>query len=105
MKTTAAVLVETGKPLELAELEIPPLQSGQALVEIAFSGVCHTQLLECGGLRGKDLFLPHCLGHEGSGSVLDIGDSEPDRDYARYCRMVASDELKVGPLLEARYRL
>ena len=33
------------------------------------------------------------------------GDSEPDRDYARYCRMVASDELKVGPLLEARYRL
>lgn len=74
MKTTAAILVETGRSLELGELEMPPIQSGQALVEIAFSGVCHTQLLECRGLRGEDRFLPHCLGHEGSGTVLEIGD-------------------------------
>lgn len=73
MKTLAAVLVETGKPLELCELEIPPLKSGQVLVEIAFSGVCHTQLLECRGYRGKDTYLPHCLGHEGSGTVCEIG--------------------------------
>ena len=74
MKTTAAVLVETGRPLELCDLEIPQLQAGQALIEIAFSGVCHTQLLECKGLRGDDRFLPHCLGHEGSGTVLDVGE-------------------------------
>ena len=69
MKTTAAILVETGKPLVLGELEIPALKPGQVLVEIAVSGVCHTQVLECRGYRGEDKFLPHCLGHEGSGIV------------------------------------
>lgn len=73
MKTQAAILVETGKPLELVELEIPALKPGQVLVEIAFSGVCHTQLLEARGYRGADPFLPHCLGHEGSGVVLETG--------------------------------
>lgn len=73
MKTVAAVLVELGKPLELAELEVPVLRSGQVLVDIAFSGVCHTQLLECRGHRGHDPYLPHCLGHEGSGIVRDAG--------------------------------
>ncbi|MCG3203768.1 MAG: NDMA-dependent alcohol dehydrogenase [Elusimicrobia bacterium] len=73
MKTAAAILVETGKPLEIGELEIPVLKPGQLLVEIKVSGVCHTQLLEAGGLRGEDKFLPHCLGHEGVGVVQDIG--------------------------------
>lgn len=73
MKTIAAVLVETGRSLELAELSIPQLRPGQVLVEIAFSGVCHTQLLECRGKRGPDPYLPHCLGHEGSGTVVDVG--------------------------------
>jgi S-(hydroxymethyl)glutathione dehydrogenase/alcohol dehydrogenase len=73
MKTTAAILVETKKPVELVELEIPQLKPGQALVEIAYSGVCHTQLLEVRGHRGEDKFLPHCLGHEGSGVVRELG--------------------------------
>jgi S-(hydroxymethyl)glutathione dehydrogenase/alcohol dehydrogenase len=74
MKTTAAILVETGKPLELAELDVPPLRPGQVLVEITHSGVCHTQLLETRGHRGPDPFVPHCLGHEATGSVLEIGE-------------------------------
>lgn len=73
MKTVAALLVELDRPLELAELEIPPLKPGQVLVEIAFSGVCHTQLLEVRGRRGPDPFLPHCLGHEAGGTVVDVG--------------------------------
>jgi S-(hydroxymethyl)glutathione dehydrogenase / alcohol dehydrogenase len=73
MKTVAAVLVELGKPLELADLEIPALKPGQVLVEIAFSGVCQTQVLEARGLRGADPFVPHCLGHEAGGTVLEIG--------------------------------
>lgn len=73
MKTTAAVLVETGKPLQLVELEIPVLKPGQVLVEVTLSGVCHTQLLEARGHRGADKFLPHCLGHEGVGRVLEAG--------------------------------
>jgi len=74
MNTTAAVLVETGKPLELAELEIPALKPGQVIVELAFSGVCHTQILEARGRRGPDPYVPHCLGHEGSGTVVEVSD-------------------------------
>lgn len=73
MKTPAAILVETGKPLVIDDIEIPKLSPGQALIEISYSGVCHTQLLECRGHRGPDAFLPHCLGHEGSGVVQEIG--------------------------------
>ena len=54
MKTEAAVLVELGQPLVLAELVIPPLKPGQVLVEVVFSGICHTQLLEIRGYRGED---------------------------------------------------
>jgi S-(hydroxymethyl)glutathione dehydrogenase/alcohol dehydrogenase len=73
LRTTAAVLVDTDRPLEIVDLQIPELAPGQVLVEIAFSGVCHTQLLEARGRRGEDKFLPHCLGHEGSGTVSQIG--------------------------------
>lgn len=71
--TEAAVLVQPGEPLELIELEIPDLRPGQVLVEVAYSGICHTQLSEVRGLRGPDKFLPHTLGHEGSGIVLQAG--------------------------------
>jgi len=73
MKTTAAILVETAKPLVVADIEVPTLKSGQVLVEISYSGVCHTQLLECRGHRGEDRFLPHLLGHEAGGIVHDVG--------------------------------
>lgn len=73
MKTRAAILVETGHPLELVDLEIPALQPGQVLVRMACSGVCHTQLLETRGFRGPDRFLPHCLGHEASGLIQETG--------------------------------
>lgn len=75
MKTTAAVLVEPGRPLELADLEIPALKPGQVLVEVAFCGVCHTQILEARGHRGEDRYCPHCLGHEGSGFVREVSSS------------------------------
>lgn len=73
MKTVAAVLVECGQPLELLDLELPRLQRGQVLVEMRNSSVCHTQVLEQRGARGEDHYLPHCLGHEGCGVVLETG--------------------------------
>ncbi|MEJ0016641.1 MAG: zinc-binding dehydrogenase [Acetobacteraceae bacterium] len=73
MKTQAALLVQTGEPLVLAELDIPPLKPGQVLVEIAYSGACGTQVMEAQGLKGEDKWVPHCLGHEGSGTVLECG--------------------------------
>lgn len=54
------------------DLDIPVLKPGQVLVRINYTGVCHTQLLEARGHRGHDAYVPHCLGHEGSGVVLEI---------------------------------
>lgn len=72
-QTKAAVLFETSKPLQLVTLTIPDLRPGQVLVDVAYSGVCHTQLLEVRGKRGPDRYLPHTLGHEASGRVLEVG--------------------------------
>ncbi|MDP3920169.1 MAG: zinc-binding dehydrogenase [Candidatus Omnitrophota bacterium] len=72
-ETKAAVLCELGKPLQLMSLTLPSLKPGQVLVEMAYSGVCHTQLLEARGRRGLDPHLPHTLGHEGAGTVCEIG--------------------------------
>jgi S-(hydroxymethyl)glutathione dehydrogenase / alcohol dehydrogenase len=73
MKTLAAVLKQTNQPLQIEELNIPVLKKGQVLVKVAFSGVCHSQLNEVRGLKGVDNFLPHTLGHEGSGIVQAVG--------------------------------
>jgi S-(hydroxymethyl)glutathione dehydrogenase/alcohol dehydrogenase len=73
MKTEAALLVQIGMPLVVAEIEIPPLKPGQVLVEIAYSGACGTQVMEWRGDKGEDRWVPHCLGHEGTGVVIDIG--------------------------------
>ncbi len=73
MKTLAAILVGQREPLRLVELELPALKSGQVLVDIAFSGICHTQLNEWKGTKGPDRFIPHTMGHEGSGIVSQVG--------------------------------
>jgi S-(hydroxymethyl)glutathione dehydrogenase/alcohol dehydrogenase len=72
-KNRAAVLTELSAPLELLELEVPEPKFGQVLVQIAYSGLCHTQLHEIRGKKGPDRFLPHTLGHEGSGVVVATG--------------------------------
>lgn len=73
MKTRAAVLYRLNEPLVIEELEVPALAPGQVLVRLAFTGLCQTQLLEIRGRKGPDAWLPHCLGHEGSGEVVDVG--------------------------------
>lgn len=69
----AAVLRCLGEPLSVEEIEVPVLKRGQVLVKLAYSGVCHSQLMEVRGYRGIDAYLPHLLGHEGSGVVVDLG--------------------------------
>jgi len=71
--TEGAVLVAQQRPLELRELVLPELKPGQVMVEIAYSGVCHTQVNEWSGAKGPDPYLPHTLGHEASGRVLAVG--------------------------------
>lgn len=73
MKTKAAILVRAGQPLVVEEIELPELSRGQVLVKMKAAGLCRTQLGEVRGWRGKDPYVPHLLGHEGSGHVLEVG--------------------------------
>jgi S-(hydroxymethyl)glutathione dehydrogenase / alcohol dehydrogenase len=73
MKTKAALLVEQKKPLVLDEVELPALGYGQVLVQVKVSRICGSQIGEIDGVKGSDKFLPHLLGHEGGGVVLETG--------------------------------
>jgi S-(hydroxymethyl)glutathione dehydrogenase/alcohol dehydrogenase len=70
----AAVLEAIGEPLVIKNIEIPTLLKGQVLVKVLFSGVCRSQLMEVRGGRGSNPWLPHLLGHEGSGIVIEVGE-------------------------------
>lgn len=72
MKIKAAVLERIGA-LTIREVESEPLMPGQVLVKVLYSGVCRSQLMEVRGLRGRDQWIPHLLGHEGAGTVIAIG--------------------------------
>lgn len=73
-RTKAAILVENHRPLVVAEIELPrELCCGQVLVKVLYSGICGAQINEIEATKGPDKFLPHLLGHEGCGTVLEVG--------------------------------
>jgi S-(hydroxymethyl)glutathione dehydrogenase/alcohol dehydrogenase len=74
MQTRSAILYEFNQPLRIETVELPKLRLGQVLVKVAYSGVCHSQIMEARGKRGPDPYLPHLLGHEGSGIVIEVGE-------------------------------
>ena len=68
-----AAVLEKKNTIKIKKLKKPTnLQKGQILVKILFSSICHTQLQEIEMKRGKNNFLPHCLGHEGVGIIEKI---------------------------------
>ncbi len=71
----SAILVESKKPLVVAEIDLPAKSEfGQVLVKVCYSGICGAQINEIDAVKGPDKFLPHFLGHEGSGIVEKIGE-------------------------------
>lgn len=74
VSTPAAILTDLGKPLVIDEVCLPEsLDCGQVLVRVFYSGICGSQLGEIDGRKGPDPYLPHLLGHEGVGEVLQVG--------------------------------
>ena len=74
MKSRAAILAEQKKPLVIEEVEVPAPKLGQVLVKVLASGICGSQIGEIDGVKGPDKFLPHLLGHEGCGEVVEVGE-------------------------------
>jgi S-(hydroxymethyl)glutathione dehydrogenase / alcohol dehydrogenase len=78
IKFKAAILEKINSPLIIDEVEFAgPLEAGQVLTKIYYSGICGKQIDEITGKgfdgRGKDPYIPHMLGHEGAGIVIDVG--------------------------------
>jgi alcohol dehydrogenase len=80
MKTTAAVLrsidAETHAGLQVEEVELALPGAGEVLVAVAYAGICHSDLSVVNGTRMRPL--PLVLGHEASGTVLEVGDNVDD---------------------------
>jgi alcohol dehydrogenase len=79
MRTQAAILYAMGAappyaasaPLVIDEASLEPPGPGEALVEIAAAGLCHSDLSVVDGSRPR--VLPMVLGHEASGIVREVG--------------------------------
>ena len=70
----AAILAESKQPLIVDDISLlDNLEFGQVLVDVHYSGICGAQINEIDAAKGPDKFLPHLLGHEGSGVVKEIG--------------------------------
>lgn len=70
----AAILENLNQPLVVADVSLTPLLYGQVLVENLVTGICGAQLEEIKGNKGNAGFVPHLLGHEGCGIVVDVGE-------------------------------
>ena len=105
MKSLAAILVEQKKPLVIEEVEVPAPKLGQVLVKVLASGICGSQIGEIDGVKGPDRFLPHLLGHEGCGEVLECGEGvrhvKPGDRVVLHWRKGAGLE-SVTPVYESR---
>ena len=71
MKMRAAVVApQCDGTVEIVERDIPEIKNGEALVEVEYCGVCHTDLHVAAGDYGKKP--GRILGHEGIGIVKSI---------------------------------
>lgn len=73
MDVKAAVAYEPGKPLTIETVQLEGPKTGEVLVEIKATGICHTDAYTLSGKDPEGLF-PAILGHEGAGVVVEVGD-------------------------------
>ncbi len=72
MDVKAAVAFEAGQPLSLETVQLEGPKTGEVLVEIKATGVCHTDAYTLSGKDSEGIF-PSILGHEGAGVVVEVG--------------------------------
>ena len=72
MQISAAVVQEVGGPFTLKDVDLEDPAPDEVVVEIAGAGICHTDIaVQHGHLPFP---MPGVLGHEGSGTVVTVGD-------------------------------
>jgi NDMA-dependent alcohol dehydrogenase len=88
MRSRAAILHDVGGPWSVEDYELDPPRAGEVLVEMAAAGLCHSDdhILkgdmsvsnEVAREFGLTPMFPMIGGHEGSGTVMAIGDGVTD---------------------------
>lgn len=69
-----ALVLKSKNKIDLEKnIKLPKLLDNKILVKIFYSGLCRSQIMEIEQKRGNDQYLPHLLGHEATGKVIDIG--------------------------------
>jgi S-(hydroxymethyl)glutathione dehydrogenase/alcohol dehydrogenase len=72
MKSRAAVAWEAAKPLAIEQVEVSGPRSGEVLLQVKATGVCHTDAYTLSGKDPEGIF-PAIMGHEGGAVVIEIG--------------------------------
>ena len=72
MKTKAAIAHKAGAPLTIETVDVEGPRTGEVLVEIKATGICHTDEFTLSGADPEGLF-PSIMGHEGAGVVVEVG--------------------------------
>ncbi len=71
MKTKGAILWELNQPWSIEEIEVGEPRAGEVMVQLAASGLCHSDEHLVTG--ATPIELPVLGGHEGSGTVIKVG--------------------------------
>ena len=79
-KQWAQVIEKVGGPVEYKEIPVAKPGPGEVLVNIKYSGVCHTDLHAVNGDWPIPTKLPLVGGHEGAGYVVARGTGVTDED-------------------------
>jgi S-(hydroxymethyl)glutathione dehydrogenase/alcohol dehydrogenase len=72
MQVRAAVAFKAGAPLSIETVDLEGPKTGEVLIELKATGICHTDAYTLSGDDPEGLF-PAILGHEGAGIVVEIG--------------------------------
>jgi len=68
----AVICRQNNAPVAVEEIEVESPHRGEVMVKLGACGVCHSDLSAINGTIGMPL--PLILGHEGAGTVVEVGD-------------------------------
>jgi S-(hydroxymethyl)glutathione dehydrogenase/alcohol dehydrogenase len=72
MEVRAAVAWKSGEPLSIETVQLDGPKTGEVMVEVKATGICHTDEFTLSGADPEGIF-PSILGHEGAGVVVEVG--------------------------------
>lgn len=92
-----ALVYEAPHKMNVREIAPPEIQPDEVLVQVAYSGICGSEL---SGFEGKNALRkpPLVMGHEFSGKILALG-SQVQNDYTKFS---VGDAVTANPIISCR---